>query len=131
MNERDYSTSNWNGHLVNWRDWNNYSPQMICRCAAKAKALGRTTFGIQFYGKYRFPVHYLMADICADVIDCRKIYEKSMCDSWDKFYIQECREAKQGSRLPSVTNLRGAQKALKYLVDESSSTASTSINVSF
>lgn len=51
MNERDYSISNWNGKLIDWRNWNTYSPQMICRCAAKAKALGRTTFGIQFYGK--------------------------------------------------------------------------------
>eukprot|EP00112_Aurelia_sp_Birch-Aquarium-sp1_P005417 Seg1615.3 transcript_id=Seg1615.3/GoldUCD/mRNA.D3Y31 product="hypothetical protein" protein_id=Seg1615.3/GoldUCD/D3Y31 len=51
MNERDYSTDNWNGHLINWRNWNTYSPQMICRCAQKAKEMGKKTFSIQFYGE--------------------------------------------------------------------------------
>jgi len=51
MNERDFSIPNWNGHLINWKDWNTYSPKMICRCAAKAKELGHTTFAVQFYGE--------------------------------------------------------------------------------
>ncbi|XP_065056381.1 uncharacterized protein LOC135684674 [Rhopilema esculentum] len=51
MNERDYTISNWNEHLIDWKNWNTYSPQMICRCAEKAKELGRKTFSLQFYGE--------------------------------------------------------------------------------
>ena len=60
MNERDYTTSNWNSILIDWANWNTYSPQMICRCAQKAKELGKKTFAIQFYGKY-FPLYFIMA----------------------------------------------------------------------
>jgi len=51
MNERDYRHSNWNGYLIDWKNWNTYIPKMICRCAAKAKELNRTTFSLQFYGE--------------------------------------------------------------------------------
>lgn len=51
MNERDYTISNWNKHLIEWDAWATYSPKMICRCAAKAKSMGRTTFSLQFYGE--------------------------------------------------------------------------------
>ena len=55
MNERDYRHSNWNGYLIDWKNWNTYIPKMICRCAAKAKELNRTTFSLQFYGN---PYYY-------------------------------------------------------------------------
>eukprot|EP00794_Sanderia_malayensis_P018103 gene18103-19912_t len=50
-NERDYNANNWNGHLIDWKNWDTYAPLMICRCAKKAKADGYTTFGVQFYGE--------------------------------------------------------------------------------
>ena len=51
LTERDYTLNIWNKYLIDWKNWNTYSPEMICRCAAKAKALKRTTFSMQFYGK--------------------------------------------------------------------------------
>ena len=51
MTERSYSSEKWNGHLIDWGQWNTYSPEMVCRCAEKARKLGRKTFGVQFYGK--------------------------------------------------------------------------------
>ena len=53
MTERSYSSEKWNGHLIDWGKWDTYSPEMICRCAEKARKLGRKTFGVQFYGKCR------------------------------------------------------------------------------
>eukprot|EP00795_Rhopilema_esculentum_P011264 gene11264-21455_t len=51
MNERDYSTSNWNGKLIDWKNWDTYSPQFICRCAKAVKEKGFTYFGAQFFGE--------------------------------------------------------------------------------
>ncbi|XP_065055679.1 uncharacterized protein LOC135684172 isoform X2 [Rhopilema esculentum] len=51
ITERSYSSPKWNGYYIDWGTWNNYSPLMICRCATKARELGRKTFGIQFYGE--------------------------------------------------------------------------------
>ena len=53
LNERDYRHGSWNGRLIEWNNWNKYIPGLICRCAAKAKALGHTTFSIQFYGNLK------------------------------------------------------------------------------
>eukprot|EP00112_Aurelia_sp_Birch-Aquarium-sp1_P004144 Seg1471.1 transcript_id=Seg1471.1/GoldUCD/mRNA.D3Y31 product="hypothetical protein" protein_id=Seg1471.1/GoldUCD/D3Y31 len=51
MNERDYKSGTWNGRLIDWRNWDTYSPGFICRCAKAVKAKGYTTFGAQFYGE--------------------------------------------------------------------------------
>ncbi|XP_031550039.1 uncharacterized protein LOC116287487 isoform X2 [Actinia tenebrosa] len=37
--------------LLDWRNWDTYMPQLACRCAKKAKSLGHTTFGVQYYGE--------------------------------------------------------------------------------
>lgn len=51
--ERDYTdTEKWNKILINWEDWDQYSPEMICRCAYKARMEGKDYFGIQFWGKF-------------------------------------------------------------------------------
>jgi len=50
-NERDYSISNWNHHLIDWQHWLTYSPQMVCRCAEAAKKRGDDYFAIQFWGE--------------------------------------------------------------------------------
>ena len=52
LNERDFSIPNWDGILIDWKNWNNYVPALICRCAAAAKKKGHTKFSIQFYGQY-------------------------------------------------------------------------------
>lgn len=51
QNERDFSISNWNGILIDWKNWNTYSPEMICRCADFAKKRGHSMFAIQFWGE--------------------------------------------------------------------------------
>lgn len=56
LNERDPSTSNYGGRLIDWSNWHEYLPQFICRCAKKAKLLGYDVFGIEYYGKYIFTV---------------------------------------------------------------------------
>ena len=54
MNERDYSHHGWNGHLINWKEWNTYSPGFLCRCAKAVKEKNYTIFGAQFYGIFLF-----------------------------------------------------------------------------
>ncbi|XP_057298309.1 uncharacterized protein LOC130629193 [Hydractinia symbiolongicarpus] len=50
--ERDYTdTEKWNKILINWENWGQYSPEMICRCAYKARMEGKDYFGIQFWGE--------------------------------------------------------------------------------
>jgi len=51
LNERDFTISNWNKILIDWKNWNTYSPKMICRCAAEAKRLNHDLFSIQFWGE--------------------------------------------------------------------------------
>ena len=51
MNERDYTLPNWNGHIIDWNNWDKYMPALICRCAMAAKKGNYKYFGIQFYGK--------------------------------------------------------------------------------
>jgi len=51
MNERDYSHHGWNGHLINWKEWNTYSPGFLCRCAKAVKEKNYTIFAAQFYGE--------------------------------------------------------------------------------
>ena len=51
LTERDYSHHTYEGNLIKWQEWNNYSPLMLCRCATKAKKMGYTTFSMQFFGK--------------------------------------------------------------------------------
>ena len=48
--DRDYSINIFSGKLIDWKNWNTHSPEMICRCARLAKLKGDTYFGIQFWG---------------------------------------------------------------------------------
>lgn len=50
-NERDKHSIYYNGHDLNWFDWHNYMPQMVCRCAEQAFKKGYKYFGLQFWGK--------------------------------------------------------------------------------
>ena len=48
--DRDYSINIFSGKLIDWKNWNTHSPEMICRCAKLAKLKGDTYFAIQFWG---------------------------------------------------------------------------------
>lgn len=51
LNERDETSKVYGGRMIDWYDWDNYMAGFACRCAAKAKSLGYTVFGLQFFGK--------------------------------------------------------------------------------
>ena len=49
--DRDTAIAKFCGKMMDWRSWDLYIPQFVCRCAKAAKARGATFFGMQFYGK--------------------------------------------------------------------------------
>lgn len=51
LNERDPTHPSWNKHLVDWKRWDTYMLEFICRCAAKTKEKGFRFFSTQFFGK--------------------------------------------------------------------------------
>jgi len=51
MTERDFTLDNWNGRLVDWKNWNTYSPELICRCASVAREMEHDLFAVQFWGE--------------------------------------------------------------------------------
>ncbi|XP_068751837.1 uncharacterized protein [Montipora capricornis] len=51
INERDPQSNVFNGHRINWFDWNNYMAAFACRCAKAVKEKGWKIFGLQFYGE--------------------------------------------------------------------------------
>ncbi|KAJ7390936.1 hypothetical protein OS493_020956 [Desmophyllum pertusum] len=53
LNERDPEVTGGNhgDQIIDWANWHDYLPQLICRCATKAKLLGYDVFGIQYYGE--------------------------------------------------------------------------------
>jgi len=51
LTDRDPSLSIYSGHSIDWRNWDVYMPEFVCRCAKKAKALNKATFSVQHYGE--------------------------------------------------------------------------------
>lgn len=51
INERDRTSSKYNGFDVNWYDWDNYLPAFACRCAEAAMKKGYKYFGLQYWGE--------------------------------------------------------------------------------
>jgi len=52
LTDRDNTrTDIYTGKTIDWRNWDVYMPELVCRCAKKAKEMGRTTFGVQYYGE--------------------------------------------------------------------------------
>ncbi|XP_032233886.1 uncharacterized protein LOC116616115 isoform X2 [Nematostella vectensis] len=49
--DRDISIPIYTGTPIDWRNWDAYMPDEVCRCAKAIKAKGYRTFGIQFYGE--------------------------------------------------------------------------------
>lgn len=50
--ERDRSNPLWNGHIIDWTNWNTYIPGLVDRCASEAKANGFKAFAVSYYGMY-------------------------------------------------------------------------------
>ena len=53
MTDRQRGLKVSSGQSIDWRNWDVYLPEFICRCAKKAKERGHNTFGMQFYGECR------------------------------------------------------------------------------
>jgi len=51
VNTRDPTNPNWEGYTLDWHRFNQSLHGLACRCAEKAKALGYTFFGLQYYGE--------------------------------------------------------------------------------
>lgn len=51
LTDRDPTYRTWTGKMINWKNWDSYHVDFICRCAAKAKELKYRYFSTQFYGK--------------------------------------------------------------------------------
>ena len=51
LNDRDSSRSTFSGQYIQWKNWDNYLPDFICRCAKKAAKNNYKIIGVQYYGK--------------------------------------------------------------------------------
>ncbi|XP_028514921.1 uncharacterized protein LOC110239313 isoform X2 [Exaiptasia diaphana] len=51
LTDRDNTIKTFSGRSIDWRNWDTYMPEFACRCAHKAKEMGKTTFGVQYYGE--------------------------------------------------------------------------------
>ena len=52
LQDRDKTTETYSGVTINWKNWNNYFADFICRCAKRVKQNGGKVFGIQNYGRF-------------------------------------------------------------------------------
>jgi len=51
MTDRQKNLKIYSGQSIDWRNWDVYMPQFVCRCAKLAKEKRHNTFGVQFYGE--------------------------------------------------------------------------------
>merc|ERR1712212_1176233 len=51
VNHRDPTNPKWDGHLLDWNNWNQSLHSLACKCAEKASDLNYQFFGLQFYGE--------------------------------------------------------------------------------
>ena len=52
MTDRDPWHPSRSGKTIEWKKWDSYMMDLICRCAAKTTEKGYTFFGLQFYGEF-------------------------------------------------------------------------------
>ena len=50
MTDREARLGIYSGQSIDWRNWDVYLPNFVCRCAQLAKEKGHDTFGVQYYG---------------------------------------------------------------------------------
>ena len=48
----------YSGIKTNWKDWDNYLPNLVCRCAIESDKKGKKLFGLQYYGEQIFHAVY-------------------------------------------------------------------------
>ncbi|KAJ7340116.1 hypothetical protein OS493_002842 [Desmophyllum pertusum] len=51
MTDRERRLKIYSGQSIDWRNWDVYLPQFVCRCATLAKEKGHDTFSVQYYGE--------------------------------------------------------------------------------
>lgn len=51
MTDREPRLKIYSGQSIDWRNWDVYLPEFVCRCAKLAKLKGHSTFGVQYYGE--------------------------------------------------------------------------------
>ena len=69
MTDRDVTSHAYSGKKIDWKNWNEYLPDLVCRCAKKTRDKGYNVFGLQFYGKYKSALIYKnIARICYSAI---------------------------------------------------------------
>ena len=51
LTDRDSTVANYSDVSVNWANWRDYVPDLVCRCAELTQELGYKVFSIQYYGK--------------------------------------------------------------------------------
>ena len=56
--DRDYTLPIFSGTLIDWKHWNTFSPEMICRCATLAKTKKHKLFSVQFWGTNKICLNY-------------------------------------------------------------------------
>ena len=52
MTDREPRLKIYSGQSIDWRNWDVYLPEFVCRCAKLAKIKDHSTFGVQYYGVY-------------------------------------------------------------------------------
>lgn len=50
MTGRQKNLKIYSNQPIDWRNWDVYMPEFVCRCATLAKQKNHTTFGVQYYG---------------------------------------------------------------------------------
>lgn len=85
MTDRQRNLAIYSGQSIDWRNWDVYMPQFVCRCAKEAKEKGYTLFGVQFYGECWSGVQsektYGNIGVSTNCLD--KCYES--CKPYEKF----------------------------------------------
>ena len=51
LTDKDSTVANYSRVPVNWANWRDYVPDLVCRCAELTQELGYEVFSIQYYGK--------------------------------------------------------------------------------
>ena len=63
MTDRDIRSQVYSGKTIDWKKWDTYLPDLVCRCARESSKKEMATFGLQYYGKHLlnyFSPFYLM-----------------------------------------------------------------------
>lgn len=82
MTDRQKNLAIYSGQSIDWRNWDVYMPQFLCRCAKEAKEKGYTIFGVQFYGK-QIKIQRLRLACTAQVDSVFRADRQSAIQHWE------------------------------------------------